>query len=147
MKYMTGQSCSEVYDIIYKMNLYNRIPENFIELIKANRDVQYKVNIDYSKNINEQKLQKGTRVLLALIYRDFLCSSEKKQELIKKDKEELSKIENELKEKYNPDNLFAKKEINERAECKEMIKYNEESFLKRILKKIMKFFKNNSKAD
>lgn len=141
MKYVTGKSCSEVYDIIYKMNLYNKIPQSFIELIKNNRDLQYKVNIDYSKNINEQNLQKGTRVLLALIYRDFLCSSKKKKELIKKDKEELSKMENELRKKYNPDNLFKKKEVNERIESKEMIRYNEEGFLKRILKKIINFFK------
>lgn len=145
MKYITGQSCSEVYDIIYKMNLNDKIPNSFIELININRDPQYKVNIDYSKNINEQNLQKGTRILLALIYRDFLCSSEKKEELRAKDKEELIKIEKELREKYNPDNIFKKNEIKEETKeddkNKEIIQYKKEGFLKKILKKLLSIFR------
>lgn len=143
MKYITSQSCSEVYDIIYKMNLYDKIPKSFIELIKSNRNPEYKVNIDYSRNINEQNLQKGTRIILALIYRDFLCSSEKKEELRVKDKEELLKIEKELREKYNPDNIFKKKEVNEEkiVENREIIEYKEEKFWKKILKKIISFLK------
>ena len=109
---ITGQVFSEVYDIIYNMKIYNQIPKEFVQLIDDNRDKQYKVNIDYSKNINEQELQRGTRVILSLIYRDYLCSREEKQVLINKDKEEIKKYEEALREKYNPDNIFKKSKEN-----------------------------------
>lgn len=108
MANITKQAFSEVYDIICHMDLEKEIPNDFLELINKNRDVQYKVNIDYSKSINEQELQKGTRVLLAIIYREYLCSEEERNDLIRKDKEELNRIEAELREKYNPNNLFKK---------------------------------------
>lgn len=141
MKYITGQSCSEVYDIIYKMNLYNKIPKGFIELIKSNRDLQYKVNIDYSKNINEQYLQKGTRILLALIYRDFLCDRQKKEELLRKDKEELIKIERELREKYNSDDIFRKRNQNYKEENTSMIVIQKEKWYQKIFDLIRCFFR------
>ena len=82
----TYQAFSEVYDIINHMeyNLYNKIPKQFIEMLERTRDKNYKFKIDYSKNINNQNISKGAKGILALIYRDFICSKEKKQELIKK---------------------------------------------------------------
>lgn len=139
---ITKQAFSEVYDIIYNMELYNEIPKSFIDLIDSNRDTQYKVNIDYSKSINEQELQKGTRVLLSLIYRDYLCSEEERQILIKKDKEELKKIEEELREKYNPDNLFKNKKEN-KEENLQMIKIEQVNFWTKFINKIKSLFKKH----
>lgn len=137
-------SFSEAYDIILHMdkNLVKKIPENFIRFVEQNKSDDYITNIDYSKSINQQELQKGTRVILSIIYREYLLSSEKKKELMKKDEEELKRIEQELKEKYNPDNLFKKKEkIEETAEYVELIEYKEESFLVKLIKKLISFFK------
>lgn len=139
---ITKQAFSEVYDIIDNMELYNEIPKSFIDLIDSNRDTQYKVNIDYSKSINEQELQKGTRVLLSLIYRDYLCSEEERQILIKKDEEELKKIEEELREKYNLDNLFKNKKEN-KEENMQIIKIEKVNFWTKIINKIKSLFKRN----
>ena len=133
---ITKQEFSEVYDIIFNMELYNKIPKSFIELIDNNRDTSYKVNIDYSKSINEQELKKGTRVLLSLIYRDYLCNEEERQTLIKKDKEELKKAEEELRERYSPDNLFKNKSENKK-ENMQMVQIEKVSFWTKIINKIL----------
>ena len=89
---MNKISYNETYDIICHLdkNLYDKIPKNFLELIKKNVEPDYKVNIDYSKSINDQDLKKDTRILLSLIYRDYLCSQEEKNKLIQNDKRQLN---------------------------------------------------------
>lgn len=58
------------------------------------------------------------------------------------------KIEAEMRERYNPDNLFKKKEKEKeeqnnevKQENTELIEYKEQNIFKKILNKIMKFFK------
>ena len=144
---ITNQVFSEVYDIIYHMEeeLFNKIPKGFIKMIQQNRDENFAVNIDYSKSINDQELQRGTRVVLSLIYRDYICSKEEREEIIKTDEEELKRVEEELKEKYNPDNLFKNRkykmeEIQEENNNTEMIVYKE-NIIQKLFRKIKEFFK------
>ena len=147
MENTMNQSYSEVYDIIKHLDkkLYNKIPTGFIEMLRENMDNNYNVEIDYNKSINEQKLLKDTKIILSIIYRDYLCSEEKKKELIEKDKADLVRYENELREKYNPDKIF-KNRIQEnntektRENTTAMVEYKENIFLKLIefLKKIFK---------
>ena len=146
-----NKAFAEVSSIIKHMDkeMYVKIPKGFIGLIENNKDKEYKVNIDYTKSINEQKLLQDTRVILALIYRDYFCSPDKKQQLITEDKEEIRKAEKILKEKYeidfekiNTQRLEKKsEEYNEKAENFEnqMICYPKESFIKRIINKILNF--------
>ena len=108
---MTRQAYSEVYNIInhFEKELYAKIPQSFINAIEKNRDLNYKVNIDYTKTINEQELLRETRVILSLIYRDYLCTDEQRKEIILNDKEELNekyeinfeKIKNKRKKTYD----------------------------------------------
>ena len=146
-----NKAFAEVSSIIKHMDkeMYVKIPKGFIGLIENNKDKEYKVNIDYTKSINEQKLLQDTRVILALIYRDYFCSPDKKQQLITEDKEEIRKAEKILKEKYeidfekiNTQRLEKKsEEYNENAQNFEnqMICYPKESFIKRIINKILNF--------
>lgn len=146
-----NKAFAEVSSIIKHMDkeMYVKIPKGFIGLIENNKDKEYKVNIDYTKSINEQKLLQDTRVILALMYRDYFCSPDKKQQLITEDKEEIRKAEKILKEKYeidfekiNTQRLEKKsEEYNENAQNFEnqMICYPKESFIKRIINKILNF--------
>ncbi len=141
----TYQAFSEVYDIINHMeyNLYNKIPKQFIEMLERTRDKNYKFKIDYSKNINNQELLHETRVILSIIYRDYLCTIEQKEKLKEKDKEELKKEEELLREKYNPDNLFIKKE--DFKEENNVIKQEETALVvvaEKWYEKIFRFIKN-----
>ena len=72
-----------------------------------------------------------------------------KKELIKLYSENDKRKEEELRERYNPDNLFKKKgqivednKINQ--EYTQLIEYKEQNIFKKILSKIMKLFKKNN---
>ena len=111
MKNTINQAFSETYDVINHMSkeMQEKIPKSFINLIKENRDLDYNFNIDYSTDIKKQLL-KETKVILSLIYRDCLCSSEKREELLDLDIEEIRREEKSSQEKYQIDYDSRKKE-------------------------------------
>ena len=132
---------AEVYDIILHLNnnLKSKIPSKFIEIIKENRNMNYSVNIDYSKKIVEQNILYDTKVILSVIYRDFLVDRETKIKLKKED--ELLTEKN-----YNYNDLFKNnKNEAERTEIKEnvsLVQYKENVFV-RFWNKIKSIFKRN----
>ena len=87
---------SEVYDIIIHSGekIKNKIPAQFIVFLDKNRNKNYAVNINYNKNINDQKLLKNTKILLSLIYRDYLVDKETRRILLEEETEK-------IKEKYD----------------------------------------------
>lgn len=128
---ITPEVCSEVYEIIHNRSLNSKIPSKLIELLDENRDLQYKTNIDFSQSINDQELHRETRIILSLIYRDYICDKESRKRLLLKDEAELKQAEVILREKYNPDNIFNRKNSRPKEEVlinntnSELIKYKE----------------------
>jgi len=104
------QSFAEVYDIImhFGNTLYNKIPKSFIDFIEQNRDKEYRININYLKDINDQDLLQDTRAILSLIYRDYLCEKDQKYRLQKQDNLLLEKRNKTIVEEYNPKSIFEK---------------------------------------
>ncbi len=98
----TKKAFSEVYDVINHMeeDMRNKIPTEFINFIKENRDLSYNIKIDYSQGIVNQNLIHETKVLLSLIYRDYICDEEKKKILIEQDNKILNKQDEYLRKKY-----------------------------------------------
>lgn len=149
MKKEYMEAFTEVYEIFRLMpqELLNKIPTKFYEIIKEERDREYFPNI--KEPLEKQKLKNETILILGLIYRDFLCSPEERKRLQEKDARELEeaerKLQNELREKYNPDNLFKNKskeqDYQEEVVEKSLIEYKEETFLKKILNIIIGFFR------
>lgn len=84
------QAYAEVYQVILHMenDLQIMIPRKFIHFLRKNMDTKWSRNLDFAKNLNDMDLLQETRVLLSLVYRDFICSPEERMELIKKDKRE-----------------------------------------------------------
>lgn len=136
---------AEVYDIIKHSNkeIQQKIPKKFIHLLTTNMTENYKVNIDYDKGISEQEnIQHETKVMLGIIYRDFLCDVETKKKLFEKDRKELEKIEKEKQEKYSYNNLFKKsQEYTPISEDKQIIEYKKDTWYNRIWNKIKSIFK------
>lgn len=85
---MTKRECreafTEVYEILKLMpeELTEKIPLGFREIINKEKSMDYYPNI--KEPVEDVVLSKAALVLLSLIYRDFLCSSEEKL-LIKED--------------------------------------------------------------
>lgn len=107
-----NQSFTEVIDIVNHMekNMKIKIPKGFQKMLEDNMDTTYQVSIDYSKSINEQKLLKETRIILSLIYRDYICTPQEKAKILENDKMELQEQEEALRKKYEID--FNKKQSN-----------------------------------
>ena len=138
-----NQALCEVYDIINHLEprLYNKIPKDFIETIKENMDNTYQPKIDYSISINKQNLLKDTRIILSLIYRNYICSKEKREALKYDDIVKLKKEQEENARGFNCEDVFnKKKEESHRTESDELVEYKQDVFTKiaNYIKKILK---------
>lgn len=145
-----SKAYSEVYEIvnIIEKEYLDRIPKKILDFFDEARDKEYKPMIEVNKPLNEQKLQRYTMVLLAILDLNYWCDSEEeKQELLNMfngNTEIKIQQQKELEEKYNPDNLFNKKQTTSEFEENEelsMIEYKETNIIKKILDKILKMFK------
>lgn len=90
-----------------------KIPAKLREFFKKVKKEDYVSKIDPYKLLDEQELLPKTEILLTVLYRNYWCSEEERIELDKILVENDKKHEEELREKYNPDNIFKKKEKDE----------------------------------
>lgn len=143
MKEDIYKAFSEVDTILEYSNeeIRNKIPNDFILLIKNNKDINHKLVLDEKKPLNEQKLLIETRQILALIYRDYLCSEDERKELIRVNNQKLE----EINKKYDIQNIFEQRKNktsidNENEEILPEI-INKEKWYKKIFNFIKKLFK------
>lgn len=145
------EAFSEVNEIIKMMpdELTNKIPSKFKEMLEDERDKEYNPNIQ--EPLEKQKLKNETIIILGLIYRDFLCPTDEKRRLQEKDARELQKvqkaIEEEIREKYNPDDIFKnKREIKDEeiTEEKSLTVVKEEKWYQKIFNLIKGIFRRKS---
>lgn len=147
------QSLTELNTIIHYMDIeyLKKLPQKFIEFINSNMDKDYIPNIDKNTPINEQNLKNDTKVLLSLLYRNYWCDREKKITLIQEDLVAKNNYEKELREKYNPDNIFKNKsnvaemniEPTNEEKHTELIEYKEQKWYQKIFAKILSIFKRS----
>ena len=134
----------EVDEILKMMpiDLLSKIPMKFRKMISENKAKDYKIEIN--EPLEEEKLKEETVVILGLIYRDFLASPDEREELQLKDAEELKRIELEMQQQYNIDNVFKKRKnaLDDTAST-DLIVYKEQGFLKKLFNVIKGIFKKN----
>ena len=140
-----SEAIVEVLDILQNSddNIIERIPKELIEFWERNKSETYKPSLDHSKPINEMDLKKKTKSLIAMIYLYYLCDEEEKNNLNSILKSNEEKYQKELREKYNPDNIFKKnnQEAKEKiVEDNAQIKVYKEPLFKRIINKIKNIF-------
>jgi hypothetical protein len=97
--------------------------------------------------LEHQNLRRQTIVLLAILNYNYWCDSEEEKEKIHEELITNNEIrEKELAEKYNPDNMFKKKnEVKEQTTVDapniQLVEYKEQGFIKKLLNKLMRLFK------
>lgn len=155
-----SKSFSEVYDIINHLeeNLLKKIPKSFIKIIEEQMDKTYKVNIDYSKNINEQVLFRETKVILSLIYRDYIVEKDERKKLLDQENKRIQSLyeinfqkrNQKIKERIAKENLqnnnienYALNEntLKDNKEELSLLDQNQEKWYRKILEKLRKIFK------
>ena len=123
-------------------DLKNKIPKKFLDFLQSIQSKTYKFEYDKTKKLDEQKLKPKTRGLIALVYQDYICNDTEKEEYIQKSQKLIKQIEESKREKYNPNDIFKDKKIeNDRdtTNTVEIVEYKE-SIIKRIIRKIKNIF-------
>ena len=126
---------SEVDAILEHMKITSVFPEKFIEFIKENKNDNYHFKYDTTVSLTKQNITKTTKQILAILYSEYFCTTEQKEELEKiwseNDRAILEQSEiNYTKKPNTPNNS--------------MIEYKE-PILKKILNKIKELIKFKKK--
>lgn len=146
MNIKTKEIYSEVYQVLNLLgNEYiDKLPNSLLNMLKEKRNTNY--NPQYIEDIplNKQNIRKETLAIIALLHLNYWCDNEKeKLELKQILKNHEDKYQQELRNKYNSEDIF-KKHIQENIVKNQvsMIEYKEPLF-KRIISKIKSIFHMN----
>ena len=144
-----SEAAVEVLDILNHTNKEDvaRIPQSFIKFLTNISSKSYKVKFNHEQPINGLNLKKQTRELLGFIYITWWCDKEEREKYKKLIQE--SNIKNEeIKEKYNVNDIFKNKKENQEHKIIQnenvmktsIAEYKKENIFKRVLNKILSFF-------
>lgn len=122
----------------------DKIPKEMIKTFKINMDDKYDFKIDISKSFEEQDIFEETKAILANIFRDYWATPEQKERILGKEKNDREIEENIKREKYNPDDLFKKKQKviqqNEEIQSNLPVEIKKEKFYEKIINFLKKIF-------
>jgi len=98
----------EILSHLSEENLH-KIPEEIIKLIKDNKDIEYKWNYNEYKPLCEQNIHRDSIAFLSYLNMEYLMNEKQKQFMKKIHNLNEEKNEEEIRKKYNPDDLFKSK--------------------------------------
>ena len=147
MNIETRQAYSEVNKFLELIGeeMKNKIPLKLRNFFKREMDKNYIPTINTHIPIKEQNLKRKTIVIIAGLNLQYWCKEERKQELLEKYSNNEKKYQEELREKYNPDDIFKKstksaEEDGVLAENMQLCVVEEARWYKKIFEKIIKIF-------
>ena len=146
MNIKTKEIYSEVYQVLNLLgNEYiNKLPNSLLNMLKEKRNINY--NPQYIEDIplNKQNIKKETLAIIALLHLNYWCENEKeKTELKQALKNNEDRYQQEIRNKYNPENMFIKNKQEKIVENQvSLIEYKEPLF-KKIIRKIKSIFHIN----
>lgn len=150
MKDRYSRAFVELLEIIKYMGkeYEKKIPPQLLLIFENNKDQNYQYTIDNTKRLKEQKLLDETLGLLAVIELKYWATPKEKEMLSKVLRNNEIRYQNQLRERYNPDNIFRNnnsENIVEKNISKEvsLIEYQKESVFKKIINKIKIIFNIN----
>ena len=122
-----------------------KIAKKLMKLFEENSAEDYEFHLDLTRPLQEQELNSKTLALLAMLNLNYWCETEEeKQELIKHYTENERKYQEELRKKYNTDNIFQKnnKENKQEETTEQQVALVEhrESVIRKLINKIKSIF-------
>lgn len=145
-KVLDRNACAykEIYEIlkIFPSELVNKVPKDKIDFFYKNMDNSYEYNIS-KETFDGQTMLEETAAILTILFRDYWASPEQREKLIGFTKNAQSVIEKEDRERYNPDNIFKNRNMNnvENIHHEQALVEYKESIFKKIINKILNIFK------
>ena len=136
---------SEVLEILRYVSIddYNKIPKEQIDFFENNSNTDYDFFYNPYKTLDEQNVSKRAKAIIAIIFKEYWATDIQKEKIIAKQKYDRMKLEKEKQTRYNSNDIFKNKKIENIENSTEtfaMIEYRE-TFLDKIIKKIKKIFK------
>ena len=136
---------SEVLEILRYVSIddYNKIPKEQIDFFENNSNTDYDFFFNPYKTLDEQNVSKRAKAIIAIIFKEYWATDIQKEKIIAKQKYDRMKLEKEKQTRYNSNDIFKNKKIENIENSTEtfaMIEYRE-TFLDKIIKKIKKILK------
>ena len=143
VKTIDSRSCKEIYVIFNKLGLFNKLPNELKQYISKNQSLSYEYDFNIDLPLIYQIDNEKTKEYISYLYLKFINDRDNERNMLLTKYEENEILhQKELKEKYNPDNLFKNKSnmnVEDKADIVEMVKYKK-SFWRKIFDKIKGIF-------
>lgn len=137
---------SEINYIINNMDeeLKDKIPQSFKRWVKDNMNNDYIIHLTCEKKLVEQELLSSTKILIAVIFKEYLCIDKEEKEKYIKEKNEIYLEEEAKKLSYEINFKEKNKQINKNNnQFLPVEQKTKENIFKKILKYILKIFKKD----
>ena len=118
----------------------DKLPKKLMELICDQSDTQYNIYIVTHKSLLEKNFSDKAIALIAVLKYNYWSTDEEKQQLEKIFYENENAYQEELLEKYNPDNIFKKKKTENIDTNLQIVEYKENVFIQ-FFNKIKNLFR------
>ena len=143
MNIKTKEIYSEVYQVLNLLgNEYiDKLPKSLFNMLEEKRNINYEPKYTEDLPLNKQNIKKEALSIIALLHLNYWCENVKERnELNQMFKDNEDRYQDELRKKYDPDNIF-KKHIQENIIKNEvsLVEYKE-SIFKRLINKIKSLF-------
>lgn len=135
-----AEASAELNEILTYLptEMVNKIPLKVRNHFKKNAMLanNYKSKVNSNDPLNEQNLNEKTKDLITILYRNYWCSEEEKKELDKKLIQNDRLYEEELRKRYNYNDIFKKSDNIPKVEeiRNELIPVKESIFIKIVNK-------------
>ena len=144
-----SEAATQVLDILNytRQEDVNKIPQSFINFLNNISNKKYAPKFNHEYPISALNLTKKTKELLGFIYITWWANSEEREKY-KKLIHNKNSIKEEIKERYNINDIFEnKKEEKEKQIIKNesimetrIVEYKKENLIKKFFNKILNFF-------
>lgn len=147
---MDGMAYAEIIEILDNMSSENKnkIPKKVYDFFLEHANKNYKKHLNKNMTLCDQEIREDTKEILAILLTNYWCETEeKKNNILKMFRDNEIKYQEQLHEKYNPDDLFKNKKIyiNSKEEiledCTDMVICNNKNILAKLIDRIKSFFK------
>ena len=145
---------TEVLDILKYISKedYEKIPKSKIKVFEENSNKNYSFTYDENKTLDEQNVSEITKVIIAILFRDYWATKEQRYVIIKKQQEIKEQKQKELMAKFEQNKNISEKDLKkvnvasdldidiDYARGTNLETYKEENIFKRIISKIREIF-------
>ena len=145
---------TEVLDILKYISKedYEKIPKSKIKVFEENCNKNYNFTYDENKTLDEQNVSEITKVIIAILFRNYWATKEQRYIIIKKQQEIRDQKQKELMAKFEQNKNISEKDLKkvnvasdldidiDYARGTNLETYKEENIFKRIISKIRGIF-------